>query len=295
MRLSVMACFLLCSPALACDKPVYSYLGFTGPNGEPSHVWREKLNQQVGFDECRFLFHGALFPEHPDGGYDNSGPIDATKLIRRLAEIPKGRTVILNLENGGYENGYWNMVDSQGMEPNPVGIEHRADLLRFVRKESPWCRFGFYAQIPHPGDKGLCGNHRHVELHRRWLLAWKPVADEADFLVPQVYTESDWSEEFTKRYIAASIVACRDYYPRKKVYPIVWMCHYDLIRKAAAENDYSQERFTSTVVPYWKTLLETAYSLGDGVVLWGGHGFPWTEGQWWQDTKTLIQTHGRHQ
>ena len=280
--------------ALAClaaspEKPVYNYLLFTGPNGETAAEWQEKLSKRAGMQKCYWLFHNDLFPKHLDGGYDNSGWIDEAKVLRRIRAIPKGSTVIINLENGSYQEGFWNPLSVGGMTTNPEGILHRTELLQFIKKHAPFSRYGYFGQIPRTGELGLCGDYRNIELGRSWAIDWRPMVAEADFLVPSIYTDSDWSEEFCKRYIAASIIYCRDYYPGKKVYPILWMCHYDLIRKAAADDDFSKKRLRACTVPYWKTMLETAHSLGDGVVLWGGFGFAWTGGKWWRDTKEFTK------
>jgi hypothetical protein len=277
-------------------KPIYNYLAFnpadySQPDDLGQYVLRPRMNRETGMSHCAWLFHADLFPKLPNGGYDDTGWIDETRLSAALGRVPPCSTVFINLEPSQAAWPYWHVMDDQGMYAYQPGLLNRVRLLDCLREERPDCRFGYYAQIPWPAYGGMSVSA--IEVFRKRVKDSKTLTREVDFLVPEVYLYSDWPIEFTKQKIARDILMCREHCPGKPVYPILWCEYYDLWR--LQPGDYTAESYRTRAIPgeYWREMLELAYSLGDGVCLWGGYRVPWQEDvPWWVETKLFLDREG---
>lgn len=276
-------------------KPVYNYMLFSPPDAEPGEErwqeWQPQLSKEWGMRECKWLFHADLFPRHPDGGYDNSGWIDEEKLIPIVRKLPKGSLVCVNIEIGQYGKAYWDTLLPGGMKVNQEAIQNRIRLIEWLRQYNPHCQYGYYGGAALP-RKSAGAVMVAFETWRRMLREMKPLAEVVDFLLPEIYPRVDWSEEFSCLYITRTIVGCRDYYPDKPIYPLVRMVFAATSPDQAT--DYTIETFRTRTLPprYWRAVLEHAYMLGDGLMLWGGWRTPWDPGPWWRETEDFLIRRG---
>jgi len=206
-----------------------------------------------------------------------------------VRKLPRGSTVCLNVETGKYGQDFWNVLQVGGVHVNQAAVANRIRLIDWLRDYNPGCRYGYYAQVP-PKYEGLVTHS--FETWRRQAKDLKPLAEAADFLLCEVYADSDWSEEFACRYILHTASTCRHYYPDKPVYFLLWPEHADLYGQSSA--DYTIENHRTRLIPprYWRAMLEHCYMLGDGVMLWGGYKVPWNGGPWWEETEDFLIRRG---
>lgn len=273
---------------------IYNHLLFSPPDATPGQSrwqeWQPELTKRLGAKSCSWLFHDDLFPG--EGAANKSaGWIDESKVRANLENVPREATLILNVEAGPSNRNYWGTINADGMELHPPGVEHRRKLLAFLRGRRPDLRIGYYSVLPHKWHGLINGTVSGRERWRRWCRELTPLADDVDFLVPQCYPDSDWTVNYTRLYLARSIMACRDFWPNKPVYPLLWMEHYDLYRRDKGPERWTVEGHRSRLIPveWWRMEMETCRQLGDGFILWGGNRVPWPGGAaWWQATKDFL-------
>lgn len=277
-------------------KPVYNYLAFNPadyaqPDDLGQYANRERLNRETGLTFCRWLFHVDLFPKLGEDKWDDTGWIDEARLRRALERTAPCSTVFINLEPSQAACPYWAVLDPQGMYTYQPGLLNRVRLLDWLRQARPDCRYGYFAQVPWPHYGGVAVSD--YECWRKQVKDSSVLTQSVDFMVPEVYLYSTFPIEFTKLEIARYAVTCRELCPGKAILFNLWCEFYDLWR--LHPGDYTPESHRTGLIPgaYWREMLETAYSLGDGVCLWGGYRIPWQEDMpWWTETKLFLDREG---
>jgi len=260
-------------PAKLC----YNAMWFSEP-GQTVDQWRKKVNKQYGLTDCSWIFHAQLFPGSSPN-YDDTGWIDEAKVTQWLSGVPASAAVFINLEPSEAAWPYWHVLNSQGTAVNPTGLANRVQLLEWFRSRRPDCRYGYFAQVPWPWTEP--GDAANLESWRKVVKDSSVLTRSVDFLVPQIYVRPNWSLEFAALCVDRMVLACRDYAPGKPVYPIL-SPYYRAVEA---------EEFMPPL--WWRALLEHAFLLSEGPVIWGGYLAEWNEdAPWWRETTDFLSKVG---
>jgi hypothetical protein len=257
-----------------------------------------KFTQPVtGFDQCGMapmpiVYQGTMFA----GG--QLGPVpDHARLKKKAAPYvdtaARGTThnmVVLDVE------GSWDLLPTDSRSAMASKATDFYDLIHFLKGElaarkSP-ARVGYFRVAPPEFYQAPSVKGQPKTAYEEAVAALKRVGDESDALFPQLYAWGD--PEMYKRYAAGTVAAARSSWPKKPVYPFLWMQY----RKSwnAAGGRYNVELLPKG--GFAMQLQAVKDGGADGAVIWGtvGNGqarLDWDKkADWWLETKAFLARQG---
>jgi hypothetical protein len=158
-------------------------------------------------------------------------------------------------------------------------------VISVFRTNLPNTKIGVYLWMPERNWLAPCGDpkkrvSRTASWHNR-NLRLQPLADAVDIIVPSLYTFYGDAASIAcwPNYAKANIAEARIF--GKPVWAFLWMKYH---------TDHTKYIPTA----FWRTQLETVYSLADGFVLWSKSGAEtWSSTTpWWVETKNFLAAKG---
>ena len=165
-----------------------------------------------------------------------------------------------------------------------TSVSNYSQVMRWIKDQSPGLQFGFYALPPIMDYWRSLAADGQFPAWQRDDDSFQFIADGSAALFPCAYTFYEDQKAWV-RFAAAQIKEARRQANGKPVYLFLMPTYHD------ANADLRGQPLPAD---YWQLELETARSLADGVVLWGGYMQTWDENAaWWTVTKDFIgQTAG---
>jgi hypothetical protein len=251
-------------------------------------AWRFMRQKACGIRELKALFHGHIFVERPEGGYDET-KIDYGKLAANAAKLPPNEPVLLNVEM------LPNIVHDNSANMKAEAVGRRVDIVDTVRRNAtPGVQLGFYENLP-PCVPAFIWNDK---TRPKWLRLCEdliPLARKVNCCFLECYVESDWPLGKALWYMRETIAAAREFY-HVPVYVMFYSIWLDKLKEARADENNSIEKQMPFRIPgnYFRTLLEQAEALADGIIVFGAQGVPWydDDAPWWRQFRELASFMG---
>jgi hypothetical protein len=215
-------------------------------------------------------------------GASRQSPPDQQLVQRYVDSLPRdGAPIVLDFED---------FTLSKGSGEAETAVRGLGRLFGAFKQAAPDRPIGFYGYIPNR-DYWRAIQPTASKEYRAWQQEndrAASLAKRVDVLFPSIYTFYP-DEEGWIAYATAQICEARRLSP-KPVYVFLWPDYHGGVRPSSGP------------IPghYWRTQLDTAYRLADGVVIWGGwdleanHAQPWRPGaSWWQETVRFLRQTAR--
>ncbi|WP_027132530.1 hypothetical protein [Geminicoccus roseus] len=257
-----------------------------------------KFNQTVsGFDQCGMMpmpivYHGTLF----SGG--KLGPVPdyarlknkAAPFVDAAAQSTTHHMVVLDVE------GSWALLPTDSRAEMESKATDYYDLLHFLKGElkarRSAAKLGYFRVAPPEFHQSPSAQGQPKKPYEEAVAALKRVGDQSDVLFPQLYA---WGEAaMFRRYAAGTVATARSNWPKKPVFPFLWM-QYRTAWNAAAG------RYDVELLPkggFGMQLQAVKDAGADGAVIWGTLGnsqarLDWDRNaDWWLETKAFLASQG---
>ncbi|WP_159715355.1 hypothetical protein [Geminicoccus flavidas] len=255
-----------------------------------------KFNQTItGFEQCGLkpmpiVYPGALFKGGKQGQTPDYAQLrrKGAPTVRDAAAKTADKFVVLDVE------GSWDLLPTDSAAVMTSKAADYYDLLHFLKQElkalKSSARVGYFRVAPPPFyESPASGKKTPYELG---VAALKRVGNESDALFPQLYGYTTPAN--FRAYTNGTMKAARANWPKKPVYPFLWMQ-----RRAAW--DVAGGRYVHELLPKgaFALQLQTVKDSGaDGVVIWGTLGndkarLDWNgKADWWLETKAFLKKQG---
>jgi hypothetical protein len=162
-------------------------------------------------------------------------------------------------------------------------VEKYVTVLRWAGEFKHDMKIGYYATTPpHLGAYwAVLRGGVELEQWKQAAAGTAPIAREADFVSPSLYTffdkQDDWVAS-SRRIVAIT----KELYPGKPVIPFIWPQYHESSMPPSL-------RYTPIPGDFWRRQLETLSLYADGAFIWGGANTEWNESAaWWQQTKAFL-------
>jgi len=246
-----------------------------------------------GNSNCKIIFDATLYQEKPDlqkYGLHKVAVVDALRwwqtgeskfeLTRGngpeawVSSNAPGDVLALDIE-------IWPVT---GTPVSVAGTVSRLTLLANRLRKAGYSKpIGFYG-LPPNRDYWRAIQGQQSLAYKKWQTendALRTVANTSDVLFPSLYTFYNDADKW-KEYAEANIREARRLASGKPVYAFLWPQFHE-----------SNQLLKGQYLPQslWRLELQTALSLADGVVIWGGWQQKWRENaEWWNAVKELLNS-----
>lgn len=261
----------LCAAAAAIDRPAFAQPAAQNPRfrlfDATSYADKPALSR-YGIEPLRIVGEQeALLP----GDRQRLPPVSRIRRSAAALAAPNG-LVVLDIES-------WDTHGSDRQAQDSL-----AKLLRVLhayQQARPDLRFGYYG-VPPLWDKRRALLPDGAPDKRRWIAdneRLRPLANDVAALFPSLYTSSPDPGEW-RRFAQQYVEEARRLAGSRPVYVFLWPRYHEGTPGLAGQYVPAE---------YWRLMLETAYELADGAVIWGGWRRTWDErAAWWTATKRFV-------